>query len=95
MCLALYTLGLLANRFIGFIYYNASTDLLKLAYLDFWGRRRETEIPAKDIIPVSEVETNFKDKIYIILRRYSTKDTFRISTRYGIILEKDIMKQLL
>ncbi|XP_030375311.1 transmembrane protein 186 [Scaptodrosophila lebanonensis] len=38
-----------AKNLVGFIYINEPEDHLKLAYVDFWGRRKETLIAIDDI----------------------------------------------
>lgn len=48
---------------VGFVYTSQQRpDLVKFAFMDFWGRRKETEMRIDDVVPVSELsKTPFDD----------------------------------
>ncbi|XP_023014327.1 transmembrane protein 186 [Leptinotarsa decemlineata] len=94
-CITLYGLGFLTSKFIGFIYYNEEKDVAKVAYVDFWGRRRDLEIPASDVIPINELPHSYMDGLFLTFRRYSTKQTLRLNMQYGIILDKEKISKIL
>ncbi|KAJ8979414.1 hypothetical protein NQ317_015846 [Molorchus minor] len=94
-CLSLYSLGFLTNKFVGFIYYDEGNDVARLSYIDFWGKRKDIDVPAKDLVPISELPTTPLDGLFLTVRRFSTKDTLRLTLRYGIILDKEKIKKIL
>ncbi|KAJ8957435.1 hypothetical protein NQ318_004915 [Aromia moschata] len=93
-CLTLYSLGFLTERFVGFIYYNEEKDIVKIAYIDFWGRRKDIEVPGEDIVPLNELPIAPMDVLFLTLRRFSTKETLRLNLRFGIILDKNKFKKM-
>lgn len=64
-CLMFYSLGYVMSRFIGFIYYNKKTDVARIAYVDFWGRRRDIEVPVSDIIPQGDEPVRLFSQLFI------------------------------
>lgn len=94
-CLALYSLGYLTQDFIGFIYYKEENETAKVSYIDFWGKRKDLEIPTQDIIPITELPVTPFDGLYFTFRRFSSKKTLKLSLKFGIILDKDKIKQVL
>ncbi|XP_018563872.1 transmembrane protein 186 [Anoplophora glabripennis] len=94
-CLALYSLGYLTQNFIGYIYYNEEKDVAKISYIDSWGKRKDIEIPTKDIVPFNELPSTFLDGLYFTFRRFSTKETLKFSLNFGIILDKEKIKRVM
>ncbi|KAL3272864.1 hypothetical protein HHI36_014325 [Cryptolaemus montrouzieri] len=41
LCILLFGLGVLTDKFIGFVYYDEKKEYVKIAYVDYWGRRKE------------------------------------------------------
>ncbi|KAJ8923176.1 hypothetical protein NQ315_001730 [Exocentrus adspersus] len=94
-CLTLYGLGFLTQNFVGIMYYNEERDTVKIAYTDTWGRRKDIEIPAKDIVPLNDLPVTMFDGLFFTFRRFSTKDTLKLTLRYGTILDKEKFKRIL
>lgn len=86
--MVLYTFGTLANKFIGYVYVHKTENTVKIAYIDFWGRRKDELVPIADIVPLSELAVSFTDPLYLKLKRYSTKDTLKVNLKAGIILDE-------
>lgn len=93
-CASLYTVGILANRFIGFVYLNKEENCLRIAYIDFWGRRKDIEVPLNDIVPFSEVPVSITDLFYFKFCRFSNNEILKINFKYGIVLDRDKFKKL-
>ncbi|KAG5863344.1 hypothetical protein JTB14_023119 [Gonioctena quinquepunctata] len=94
-CVTLYSLGFLTDKFIGFIYYNEEKDLAKVAYVDFWGKRKDITIPANDIVPLKELPSVPWDGLFLTFRRFSTKETLRLNMYFGIIIDKEKIGKIL
>ncbi|CAG9857092.1 unnamed protein product [Phyllotreta striolata] len=94
MCLTLYSVGFLTTKHVGFIYYNEEENLVKVAYGDFWGRRKEIEIPVKDIVPLSDLPVSWTDGLFIKFKRFSTPEVLRLNFRFGVVVDKELMKKI-
>ncbi|KAJ8929803.1 hypothetical protein NQ314_017400 [Rhamnusium bicolor] len=94
-CLTLYGLGYLTTKFIGFIYYDEENHTAKVSYVDFWGSRKDIIIPANDIVPIDELPVTPLNGLFLTFRRFSTNETLKFSLRYGIILDKEKIKNIL
>ena len=70
-CMKLYLLGYLTKNFVGMVYTSSDLSLVQIAYIDFWGRRKDDVFPTNDLIPLSELPRGFLDTLFIQLRRYS------------------------
>ncbi|XP_049801327.1 transmembrane protein 186-like [Schistocerca nitens] len=86
--LALHTIGVLGNNVVGALYLNSSESLVKISYLDFYGRRIDTICGKGDIMLLSELADEPND-VYIYLRRYSTSQKLKLSLRFGKFLHMD------
>jgi hypothetical protein len=59
--------NLLKNS-IGFIYVNnTNKDLVRIAYLNFWGKRCDTEFKVDEIVPFDELPKRYTDRFYTTL----------------------------
>lgn len=73
---------------MGYVYIDAES-MVRISYIDFWGRRKSIETQINDIIPLSEVPRSFTDGIYSKIRRFSfNKNDLKISLKYGIVLDQ-------
>jgi hypothetical protein len=88
----LYILGYFSNRLVGIVYLNEKENLVKLAYLDFWGKRKELVVPANDIVPFSEAPASFIDPLYLTVRQFTSKYTLKLCSKYGIVDVKGFNK---
>nr|CAI5818135.1 unnamed protein product [Callosobruchus analis]CAI5820076.1 unnamed protein product [Callosobruchus analis] len=94
-CVTLLTAGFFTQKFIGFIYYNEEKNIVRIAYNDFWGRRKDIDIPATDIVPLSDLPATPIDGLYLTFRRFSTKETLKLNIGAGVILDKDKFNKIL
>uniref|UniRef100_A0A6M2DJ85 Transmembrane protein 186 n=1 Tax=Xenopsylla cheopis TaxID=163159 RepID=A0A6M2DJ85_XENCH len=69
-CITLSIAGAFVTNFIGLIHVNAEKTIAKVAYLDFWGNRKNIEIPVTDIIPSSNAKSSY---FVNYVERFSTK----------------------
>lgn len=93
VCLPLYVFGYLAHNTVGFIYFNQEKDVIRIAYTDFWGRRKDIESSTNDWQLKSETES--RPSIFgSRLVKLSTNESFRVNLRYGIILDNSINEKL-
>ncbi|KAH8384688.1 hypothetical protein KR093_005426, partial [Drosophila rubida] len=77
-----------SSNVIGFIYINHRQDQLKLAYVDFWGRRQEVLVDIEDILPDWELKRSIRLGIYQpISLRADEKQHYKLLQRFGIILD--------
>ncbi|XP_056638088.1 transmembrane protein 186 [Diorhabda sublineata] len=94
-CVTFYGLGFVTRKFVGFIYYNEEKNLVKVAYIDFWGKRQDIVIPSADIIPREEIPRSITDMIYTKLRRYSTDEYLKYNIRFANIVDQKIFDKIL
>ncbi|KAF7267537.1 hypothetical protein GWI33_019243 [Rhynchophorus ferrugineus] len=95
LCAALLSTGYFINNLIGYIYYNQKTETAKISYVDFWGKRKNIEIPVVDIVPICDTKPSIHDKLFISIQRYSTKDTLKLNLNYGVIYDTDKFQKIL
>jgi hypothetical protein len=83
---SLFLFGWAATRTICYIYTTVECDRVILAHIDFWGRRKNTEMNTRDIVPINDIET--PNKIILPFKRYSINNTMYYSMRIGQILDR-------
>lgn len=81
----LYGFGYFSNKLVGIVYLNEKEEKVKFAYLDFWGVRKDVIIPVSDIVPLSEVSRALTDPLYSRIQQFSSKETFKLCTKYGVL----------
>lgn len=74
----MYAYALLFHRAIGFMYLSEDGSVLKISYLDYWGKRIDEEISVDDVMPFSEVprqptEILFKEIVFYSNRKVKPK----------------------
>ena len=84
--LSLFTFGWAVTRTICYLYTTVDCDRVILSHIDFWGRRRDTKIDTRDIVPINDIET--PNRIILPFKRYSTDRTMYYSARVGQILDR-------
>ncbi|XP_066262680.1 transmembrane protein 186 [Euwallacea similis] len=94
-CFFFYSLGFATARFIGFIYFNENTNTVQIAYVDFWGRRRDVQVPVNDIIPQTELPESIANKVWHPIVRYSSKETLRLQLQVGKIFDLEALNKIL
>ncbi|TMW53634.1 hypothetical protein DOY81_001271, partial [Sarcophaga bullata] len=74
------------RNLVGIIYINDTGDKLKLAYVDYWGKRQDACIDLNDLIPESEKAKPSKFDFYQTLCLYSdNKIKYKLLQRFGSI----------
>jgi 3'-phosphoadenosine 5'-phosphosulfate sulfotransferase (PAPS reductase)/FAD synthetase len=59
---------------VGFIYTSyENPDKLKFSYVDFWGKRRDSEVTFNEVMPFTELPKGFTDKVFTRLQFYDSK----------------------
>ncbi|XP_066140435.1 transmembrane protein 186 isoform X2 [Euwallacea fornicatus] len=94
-CLFFHSLGFVTARFIGIIYFNENTNMIQIAYVDFWGRRRDVQMPVNDIIPRTELPESKINKVWHPLVRYSSKEILKLQLQIGKTFDLDALNKIL
>ncbi|CAD7011333.1 unnamed protein product [Ceratitis capitata] len=80
--------SLLIRNLIGFIYINNELDKVKVAYVDFWGKRCESIIDINDLDVDWSKARPTAFNIYQKIRLYSDKNQmYKLMLNYGVIVE--------
>lgn len=86
MTITLGIFGKVSSNLVGFMYANDDGSLIKISYIDFWGKRKNLESALEEIIPPSESsEKSFR--FYIPITFYSTKNRLKILHTFGQITD--------
>ena len=64
--MSLIAMGEYCRRFVGFIYYNPDSDLVRFAYCSWSGRRIDVTYDRSEVIPLSESGESDKNLIWRI-----------------------------
>lgn len=79
----LLVMGRLARRVIGIVYVNkGDPGLIRLAHMNFWGKRVNRDVPIQEILPLSD--TNIKSNHFLRLHVEKNADHFYISPRHAL-----------
>lgn len=90
----LFLVGFIPNKLIGFIYCDPDKKLVKISHLDFWGRRKDVELPLNDLVPLSDLPAFPTDFMYYTLRRFSSTQTFKLNLKYGNVIDKKLFNTI-
>lgn len=88
-CITLYSIGHLTKNLIGFIYFNNKEQLIKIAYIDFWGTRKDIVCPTSDI-QLKHKSENKPSLLGVSIVKLSTDEVFLMNLKYGIILDESL-----
>lgn len=78
--------SLFVRNLVGIIYINDNNDKLKLAYVDYWGKRHDVCVELDDVIPEMEKEKPSKLDFYHTICLYSDeKVKYKLLQRFGSI----------
>lgn len=78
------------KNLVGFVYLNDNNDKLKLAYVDYWGKRCDIVIDLDDLVPESEKLKTSKFDFYQSLTFYSDeKMKYKLLQRFGSIEDRE------
>lgn len=88
--------GYLLKNMVGLVYINSNnTDIVKISYMDFWGRRRDVEKQISDIVPLSEISKSIFDQYFTKLKFYSSdKEGYKLVHRFGGIVDLDMFSKV-
>ncbi|KAM8711157.1 hypothetical protein ACLKA7_000312 [Drosophila subpalustris] len=89
--------SVVASNVIGFIYINDQQDQLKIAYVDFWGRRKETHVDIEDLLPDWELKRSNTMRLGFyqpIQMRTDKKQRYKLLHRFGVIIDPLIFEGL-
>lgn len=70
---------------VGFIYTSdKSPDLVRFAYIDFWGRRVDAVMSIEDeVVPFTDLEKRMLEKLYTSLRFHNEQSNMKLIYKYG------------
>ncbi|XP_034141922.1 transmembrane protein 186 [Drosophila guanche] len=84
-----------STNLVGFIYINEQQDMLKLAYVDFWGRRVETLVEVDDLLPSWERGATSRLRFVLpITLRSDDKRRYKLLNRFGNIADPQLFEGL-
>ncbi|XP_046665397.1 transmembrane protein 186 [Homalodisca vitripennis] len=93
--LNLYGYAMLFNRAIGFIYLNKDETTVKIAYLDYWGKRVDMEIPVEEVVPLSESPRPLNGMVFKQIVFYSDDHLkLKLYLRHGKVTNEDGFDQV-
>lgn len=73
---------------VGFIYTAANQpEKVKLAYLDFWGNRKDVITNIEDVMPLSQIPKSFLDFAFLNLQFNSEQPRMKLFHKVGVILD--------
>ncbi|XP_014294200.1 transmembrane protein 186 [Halyomorpha halys] len=91
--IALFSVGQLFSRLIGYAYVSRNQKQIKLAYLDFWGKRTDIICDIKDITPIYDGPAfSIKDYLYKTVWISTQEKPFKINLSNGEILHDDLFR---
>jgi len=84
-----------ASNLVGFVYVNEQQDLVKLAYVDFWGRRQETLLDVEDLLPSWEQGRPSRLRfVSPICLRSDSKKRYNLLNRIGHVSDPQLFEGL-
>lgn len=84
LTLAIFSMAI--QNLVGIMYVNDTNDRMKLAYVDYWGKRHDVSINLDDLVPEWEKEKPSKFNFYQTLTLFSNdKVKYKLLQRYGTI----------
>ncbi|XP_017040806.1 transmembrane protein 186 isoform X2 [Drosophila ficusphila] len=84
-----------AANLVGFIYVNEQQDLIKLAYVDFWGRRQESLLETEDLLPSCEQASPSRLRfVSPICLRSDPKKRYKLLNRFGQVSDPQLFEGL-
>lgn len=88
-CLSFHIVGYVFYKYVGFIYYNENNNIFQIAYIDFWGKRKDIQIKSDDIY----LNNDPKKKPSFFgapLVKLSTNEVFTVNLRFGDVIDERI-----
>lgn len=93
----LHSLGIFTNNLIGYIYVKLDEQKVILSYIDYWGKRIDLRISAKEIFPMSDNPISITDSLYkkVLLTQEQNFKTLKINLKLGQIIDIENFKCVL
>lgn len=92
--IVLFLTGYLSERVVGMMYVNKDCTKLRVARMNFWGRRQDHVYDVKDIAHLSDTG-QIRSSWYIQLHRYSApNDPFFVSLKHGGIVDDELFAKV-
>ncbi|XP_065301521.1 transmembrane protein 186 [Dermacentor albipictus] len=92
--IVLFLTGYLSERVVGMMYVNKDCTKLRVARMNFWGRRQDHVYDVSDIAHLSDTG-QIRSSWYIQLHRYSApNDPFFVSLKHGGIVDKELFTKV-
>lgn len=73
------------QKLIGFIYVNQGNDKIKLAYVDFWGRRQHQILNIEDILTPWEIPEKRFNLYLPVTNREDASQSYKLIQQFGVI----------
>lgn len=83
-----------ARNLIGFVYVNKNGDQVKLAYVDYWGKRQETIASIQDVHPYRDFPILFDVKLIMIHRDKNKPRKYKILPTFGHIKDQFVFSAI-
>lgn len=86
LCLA----SFLFKNTVGFVYTSQKRpELVKFAFMDFWGRRKDVEMRIDDVVPVPELSKALLDDYFTNLRFLNGHQSLKLFYKAGEISDHE------
>lgn len=92
--IVLFLTGFLCERVVGMMYVNKDCTKLRVARLNFWGRRQDHVYAVSDVAHFADVGQKW-GAWYVQLHRYSSpRDPLVVSLKHGGIVDKELFSKV-
>lgn len=90
--MALCGFSALTMNSVGFVYIDSLKELnqVRISHIDFWGRRKNTELPASDVVPTGDQRRLPLDLWVNVKTTLDNKQSFKLFHRHGLIQQPQI-----
>ncbi|KAF5282473.1 hypothetical protein FQR65_LT14281 [Abscondita terminalis] len=93
-CMLFYSLGIFPNKLIGNVYINKDRKKVKIAYLNFWGKRKDVILDINDITPYTQTSPILSENLYKKYLTESNNDILKINIKYGKFIDKEMFNKI-
>lgn len=92
--LSFFTVGILFENYIGFIYYKDENNI-KIAYVDSWGRRKDIDTSINDIKSLTHAPSLITDRFYRTIYLKSLKFPLKLTINDLTIYNKELLAEVI
>jgi len=90
LVLTLSIISYMLKNSVGAMYVNKkNSDLVRIAYLNFWGSRRDSEFQIDDVVPFSDLPNSIASKFYTKLKFNNGHEELKLLSKEVEILDYD------